>query len=155
MVIIMRTGRERAGIGGQQHLEAQHGIERDVEQQAGKHGGDRRRALGMGVGQPGVQGRQPHLGAVAHEQEDEGEIEQRRIEAAGLVDDGGPGHGLHAAAHHRLGGEIHEDGAEEGERDADAAEDEIFPGRLDRFPRAIEARSSARWSASPLPPPPT
>ena len=36
-----------------------------------------------------------------------------------------------AAAHHRLGREIHEDGAEQRQRDADAAEDEVFPGRLD------------------------
>ena len=77
-----RPGRERAGIGREQHLEAQQRVERDVEQQPREHRRDRRRAFGMGVGQPGVQRRQADLGAVAEQQEDEGEVEQRRIEAA-------------------------------------------------------------------------
>ena len=79
-----RARRQRRRIGGQQDLEAQHGVERDVEQQAGQHRRDRRRALGMGVGQPRVQRRQPDLGAVAEQQEDEGEVEQRRIERPGV-----------------------------------------------------------------------
>ena len=81
MSIISGPGAMRAGIVGEQHLEAQHGVERDIEQQAGQHGGDRRRALGMGIGQPGMERRQPDLGAVARQQEDEGEVEHRRIEA--------------------------------------------------------------------------
>ena len=68
-----RAGRDRRGVGRQQHLEAQHGIERDVEQQPGQHGGDRRRALGVRIGQPGVQRRQADLGAVSQQEEDEGE----------------------------------------------------------------------------------
>ena len=66
----------RQRVGRHQHLEAQHRIQRDVEQQAGQHGGDRRRTLGMGVWQPGVQRHQPDFGAVADQQEDEGEIQQ-------------------------------------------------------------------------------
>src|SRR5262249_48720859 len=50
-----------------------------------------------------------------------------------------PGHRLDPGAHHRLRREIEEDGAEERERDADAAEDEVFPRCLDRLVRAIEA----------------
>ena len=77
-----RARRERLGIGGEQHLEAQHRIERDVEQQPREHRRDRRRAFGMRVRQPGMQRRKADLGAVAEQQEDEGDVEQRRIEAA-------------------------------------------------------------------------
>ena len=117
-----RARRDGARIGGEQHLEAQHGIERHVEQQARQHGRDRRRALGMRVGQPGMERRQPDLGAVADQQEDEGEVEQRRIERAPTA----PRSAVHAiassaVAHHRLRREIDEDRAEQRQRDADAA----------------------------------
>ena len=75
-----RSGRERSGIGGEQHLEAQHRIERDIEQQARQHGRDRGRAFGMGVGQPGMQRGETDLGAVTEQQEHEGNIEKCRIE---------------------------------------------------------------------------
>ena len=69
-----------AGIAGQHHLEAQQRIERDVEQQAGQHGRDRRRAFRMGIGQPGVKRREADLGAVADQQEHEGERQQLGVE---------------------------------------------------------------------------
>ena len=75
-----RTGRDRPGIGVEQQLEPQHRVERHVEQQTRQNRRNRRRAFGMGVGQPGVQRRQPDLGAVAQHQEHEGQIELRRIE---------------------------------------------------------------------------
>ena len=93
----------------------------------------------MGVRQPGVQRRQPHFGAVAEQQKDEGEIEQRRIETAGALDQDGPHHGVEAFADHRPCRHINEDGAEQSERDADAAENEIFPCRFERFVGAIDA----------------
>ena len=71
MVTISGPGASAAGIGGQQHLEAQQRVERDVEQQSRQHGRDRRRAFGVGVGQPGMQRRQADLGAVAEQQEHE------------------------------------------------------------------------------------
>ena len=70
-----RTGRHRRRVGGHQHLETQHGIERDIEQQPRQHRRDRRRALGMGVGQPGMQRREADLGAVAEQQENEGDVQ--------------------------------------------------------------------------------
>ena len=126
-------------IGGQEHLEAQQRIERDVEQQARQHRRDRRRAFGMGVGQPGVQRREADLGAVADQQEDEGERQQLGIELAGVLRHQIPGHRRQPLAQHLLGREIDEDGAEEGQRDADRTEDEVFPRRLDRLRRAIDA----------------
>ena len=103
----------------------------------------------MGIRQPGMKRRQPDLGAVADQQEDEGEVEQRRIEAARRLRAASPGHRRQALAQHRLRREIDQDGAEEGERDADAAEDEIFPGRLDRLAACDRCRPSSPWSASP------
>ena len=74
----------------------------------------------MGVGQPGVQGKETDLSAIAEQQKDEGEIEHRRLERSGTGDEVGPHHGIEARAHHRLGSHIDEDGAEQRKRDADA-----------------------------------
>ena len=133
-----RAGIERRRLAGHDHLEAQQRIERDVQQQARENRRDRRRSLGMGIGQPGMQRRQPDLGAVADQQEDEGEVEDRRIHARGGRLQQAPGHRRHALAQRRLAGEVDQDGAEEGERYADAGQDEVFPRRLDRLRRAIE-----------------
>ena len=134
-----RAGCDGAGIGGQQHLEAQQRIERHVQQQAGQHGGDRRGTFGVRVGQPGVHRREADLGAIAEQQEDEGDVQQGRVEVVRAGDQNGPDHGVEALADHRARGEINQDGAEQRERDADAAEDEVFPGGLDRLVRAIDA----------------
>ena len=134
-----RAGRERRRVDGQQHLEAQQRIERDIEQQAREHRRDRRRAFGVGVGQPGMQRRQPDLGAVAEQQEHEGDVEQRRIELRRVRDQHGPHHGVEALADHRPRRHVDEDGAEQRQRDADAAEDEIFPGRFERLVGAVDA----------------
>ena len=134
-----RAGRDGARVGADQHLEAQQRVQRDVQQQARQHGGDRRRTFGVRVRQPGVHRRQADLGAVAQQQEDEGDVEQRRIEVAGAGEQRGPDHRVHALAEHRAGGEIDQDGAEQRQRDADAAEDEVFPRGLDRLVRAVDA----------------
>ena len=151
-----RARRERRRVGRQQQLEAQEREQRDVEQQPGEHRRDRRRALGMGVRQPGVQRRQADLGAVAEQQEHEGEVEQRRDRSAARpVTSTRPGHGVQALADHRPRRKIDEDGAEQRERDADAAQDEILPRRLERLRACDRCRPSARWSASPARSPPT
>ena len=76
----------------------------------------------MGVRQPGMQRRQTDLGAIAEEQEDEGDIQQRRIEAGGVGDQRGPDHALQPLADHRPRRHIDKDGAEQGEGDADAGQ---------------------------------
>ncbi len=83
---------ERLRVRRQHHLEAQQRVERDVEQQARQHRRDRRRAFGMRVRQPGMERRQPDLGAVADQQEHEGERQQPRIEARGVLHHQVPGH---------------------------------------------------------------
>ena len=96
-------------------------------------------AFGMGVGQPGVQRREAHFGAIAEQQEHEGDVEQRRVELGCLRHQHGPHHGIEAFADHRLCRHVDQDRAEQRQRDADAAEDEIFPGRFERLMGAIDA----------------
>ena len=93
----------------------------------------------MRVRKPGVQRRKADLGAVAEQEEDEGEVEQSRVERRHMRDQARPQHPLHAFADDWPGGHVDEDRAEQGERNADAAEDKIFPRRLDRLLRAIDA----------------
>ena len=82
----------------------------------------------MGVWQPGMQRRQADLGAIAQEQEHEGGIEQARIKMGGMRHKGRPSHTRKAFAHHRLGRHIDQDGTKQRKRNADAGENEIFPG---------------------------
>jgi hypothetical protein len=126
-------------IDRKQHLEAQQRIECDVEQKAGQHCRDRGRPLGVGVGQPGVQGGEPHFGAVAEQEENESEIEQGRIEFGGAHNQAGPDHGIGAFAHDRPGGHVDQNGTEQCERYADASQDEIFPSRFERLVGAVDA----------------
>ena len=128
-----------SGAGGEQYLEAQQRIERDVQQQSRQHSRYRGRTLGMRVGQPGVQRRQAHLGAVAEKQEDEGDVEQSRIELRRMLDQNRPDHAVLAFADHRPRRHIDQDGAEQRQRNPDAAEDEIFPRRFQRGMGAIDA----------------
>jgi hypothetical protein len=93
----------------------------------------------MRVGQPGMQGGKADLGAVAEQQKDEGDVEQSRVEAGGMLDQHGPHHGVRALADHWLCGHVDENGAEEGERNANASQNEIFPGGFQRFMSAIDA----------------
>ena len=93
----------------------------------------------MRVGQPGMQRREADLGAVAEKQEDEGDIEQGRVELRGMLDQQRPDHAVLAFADHRTRRHVDQDGAEQRERDADAAEDEIFPRRFQRCVGAIDA----------------
>ena len=145
-----RAGRKRTGIRRQQHLEAQQRVERDIEQQARQHRRDRRRALGVRVGQPGMQRREADLGAVAEQQKDEGDIEQRRVEGAGAADEHGPHHGVETFADDRPRRHVDQDGAEQSERDADAAENEILPRRFERLVGAVNADHQHRGQGGEL-----
>ena len=133
-----RAGIERRRLARHDHLEPEQGVERHVQQEARKNRRNRRRTFGVGIRQPGMQRRQPDLGAIADQQKDEGEIQDRRIHAASSSLQKAPGHRRHALAQSWLTREIDQDGAEEGKRYAHARQDEVFPRRLDRLRRAIE-----------------
>ena len=46
--------RDHLRIGGEQQLEAQNRIKRDIEKETRQHGRDRCRTFGMGIRQPGM-----------------------------------------------------------------------------------------------------
>ena len=92
MVAISGPGAIAPGLAASSSLKRKHGVQRDVEQQARQHRRDRRRTFGMRVRQPGVQRREPDLGAVAEQQEDEGDVQQRGIEGCRVRDQHGPDH---------------------------------------------------------------
>jgi len=81
----------------------------------------------------------------SEQQEDEGDVEERCIEAGSVFDKNGPHHRIEAFSHHRPRRHVDEDGPEQGKRDADAAEDEIFPRRFERFMSAVDADHEHRW----------
>jgi hypothetical protein len=65
-----------------------------------------------------------------------------------------PGHRRQALADHLLGNQINQNRTEERQRNADAAEDEILPGRLHGFRRAIDADHHHRRESGHLDPDP-
>ncbi len=93
----------------------------------------------MGVRQPRVQWRQSNLGTVTEQQEDEGDVEQGRIKLTGADDQLGPHHAVEPFADDRPGGDVDQNGAEQRQRDADAAENEVLPGRFERLVGAVDA----------------
>ncbi len=60
-------GQRRAERAVHQHLAAEHGVQRDIQQQAGQHRRDGRRSLGVGVRQPAVHRGQACLGGEAED----------------------------------------------------------------------------------------
>ncbi|MCY1232295.1 hypothetical protein D9M72_447780 [compost metagenome] len=132
-------GRDRIGACGEQDLETQHGVKRDVQKQPREDGRNRCRPFGVCVREPGMQGGETDLGAIAEQQKHEGDIENPWVEGGGMRDQEGPDHGVVAFADDRLRCHIDEDGAEEREGDADASQNEIFPGGFERLVRAIDA----------------
>src|SRR5512143_2554814 len=93
----------------------------------------------MCVRQPSVERRKPHLGAVAQQQKYESDVEQSGVEFRRLCDQHGPHHGIEPFADHRPCRHIDQNGAEQRQCDADAAEDEIFPRRFQRLVGAVDA----------------
>ena len=85
----------------------------------------------MRVGQPGVHGGEPGLGAVADQDEDEGELDHRRVQHGRVGKEHRPIERVFALAHERHEVEVAEHGAHEGQRDPDRADQDVLPGGLD------------------------
>ena len=120
------------------HFHAHQGVQRHVQQQAGENRRHRRWTFGVRVRQPVVQGDQANLGAIADQQEDEGDGQHRRFQAAGGLVQHRPGEGVVRIRDHTFGGEVQQHGAEQRLGNADAAENEIFPRRLDGLGGAVQ-----------------
>ncbi len=126
-------------------VKANNPVERAVDKARTEHGSSRDRGFLVGVGLPGVHGREAGLGAVAEENHDEGQAhgvgielvrigdEHRPIEAAGSV-----------VAYDIDGGIIGENGAKEGESDADTADDDVFPAGFERGFAIVEGDQEHR-----------
>ena len=71
----------RAQRADRDEVEPGQRVERDGQRRPRQQRRDRARRLAVGVGQPGVERREPGLRAVAGEREDEGEADERRVEA--------------------------------------------------------------------------
>ena len=133
------TGKLRLQRAFDEHLAANDGVDGDVEQQPGEHGRNRRRAFRVRIGQPVVQRREADLGAVTDEQKHERKAEHRGLELSLDAVQMRPQQRAHAfGAEDFLGREVQQDRAEQRLRDADAAEDEVFPARLEARGRAVE-----------------
>ena len=97
-----------------------------------------------------MQWRKADLGAVAEQQKDEGHVEQRRVEAARAGDEHGPHHGVEALANDRPRRHVDENGAEQRQRNADTAENEILPRRFQRLRSAVDADHEHRGESGEL-----
>ena len=121
-----------------------------------KQRGHHRRRLAVRIGQPGVHRRQSHLGAVAHQHEDEGGLQPGRLQvrrrgsaarpATATVADR-PGPAVAAATPRKKV-------PQQGQRDAHGADQQVFPGRFERAVMAMKVDQGRSWPAwSPRPPP--
>ena len=133
-----QLGTEGGQAGGrQQRVRAEDRQESTVQQRPGEQRGNDRGGLAVGVGQPGVQRRQSHLGSVTDQEEQERRLEPQRIQAAGvgnqIVDRqvdrrpaGGPrGHGDEEIAQQRQG-------------DAHRTDQQVFPRGFQRAVMAMK-----------------
>ena len=118
--------------------EAHDAIERGVQQEAGEHRGNRRRCLAVRVREPGMDRRQARLGAVAHEDEDEGELHQGRIEMRLGGGELRPEQRVSRRGAVRLDRRRGQQRSHEGEGDADRADDQVLPHRLERQPARVQ-----------------
>ncbi len=107
-------------------------VHRHREQHARHHGGQRRRRLGMGVGQPRVHRRETGLGPVSDQQEHERQAHDVGMQVRG----GGHQHRpverafRQASLVHEV--EVGQHGADKRQRDADRPDQDVLPRGLDR-----------------------
>ena len=125
-----QLGEARPHIGRGENVEPQHDEQRALQQHAGQQGRHGARRLGMGVGQPGVHGKQARLGAEADGGEHEGDHRERVVERGSHGQDGRPEHRLMRVGHHVGGVRVHEQRAEQTEGHAGRADDDVLPRRL-------------------------
>ena len=104
--------------------EADDREERAVEERAREECRDGRGGFGVGVGEPGVEGGETRLRAVAGEDEDEADLEPHAAAFDGTLFD-------------ELLGVHDEHRAEEGQADADRTDEEVFPHRLQGAATAV------------------
>src|SRR5439155_179589 len=94
--------------------------------------------------QPVVQRHQSHLRAVAHQKEHESDRHDGRLQLGLDGVEVRPKQRSGSRTEHLLGGEVDEDGSEQRLGDADAAEDEVLPRRVERVHEQLLAERNQR-----------
>ena len=134
---------DRALARGADHrAHAQDRDERDGRDAAREHRADDAGRLAVGVGLPGVHGRQPHLRAVADEQQHPGDQHPRPRQARALRGERDEGEVAAPAAVQRRVAEAER--AEQRQRDAGAADEQVLPRRLEGARGAVEVEQRHR-----------
>jgi hypothetical protein len=100
------------GASAGRRLKSEHREQGHIQEQAREDRGNRRRTLGVRIGQPCVQRHEPHLRSVAEQEEHERKVEERRIETGRILHEHVPGHGIQPFAEDRVRRQIHQDGPE-------------------------------------------
>ncbi len=124
--------------------EPHEGIQRTRHEPARKHGADRRRRLAVGPRFPPRHRHEPGLGAVAQKQEQKGEFHGRRIDRRGACQQRSPAQAAALRPARVARSIVREHRAEERKDDADRADQQIPPGRLDRFMPVVKTDHQGR-----------
>ena len=103
---------------------------------AGQQRADQARRFAVGVRLPGVHRGQAHLGAVADEQQHEGRVQPGRRQLRGVLDELVEEQRRFQPGLERRVGQ--EERAEQGQGDADRADQQVLPGRLQRAGVVVE-----------------
>ena len=117
---------------------AQDAEHRRIEQRARQHRRNRRRALAVRVGQPGMHRRQADLGAVADQHQQKRQDREARMHRRRRLAQRIPGHVV-GRAEDKAAIPIEQHRAEQRQADPGRHDDDVFPGGLDAFGGALES----------------
>ncbi len=123
-------GKEQAGGKGEKPRclhdggVAEKGVKGHVEEGSRKQGRSQPRGLGVGIGKPGLEGKKPHLGTEAHQEEGEGHLKPLGI---GLPHQGSNLSPVQSGPTHQG---VDQDDPDEPHGNAHAAQHEVLPGGL-------------------------
>ena len=131
-------------------VDAQEAVQSAVEH-AHRHENARRgRRFAVGVRLPRVHGCKARLRAVTDYGEDDAELQRQRMELARHGDEPSPIEAGHALAKDAPPGREEQHGAQKREGEAEAPQDEEFPGRLQRSVAVVERDQKDRGEGRDL-----
>ena len=131
-------------------LEPQDRVDGEREHVRRQHRTHRRRRLGMRIREPGMHGREPRFRPVADQHEHEGQFDHGGIQSLSHPIEFSPAQRLARDTQHMLRRVVHEDRAKQGERDADRAENHIFPAGFQGRLAPVESDQHGRRESGAL-----
>ncbi len=133
----------RAAAG--EHVEANQTVEGAVQHGRRQDRRGRHRRFAVGVGLPGVHRSEARLGPVSEQGQDEGQPQGRLVQLRGARGQEGPVQpGQSVGARQCVPRVVGENGAEQRHRQADAADDRVLPGGLERGGLPVESDQEDR-----------